>query len=339
MQSLELKRWQAIIAFLIVVILVGSLPPVTKQAVFYLKPNVQLAVRYIIALFFFIPWIVNITLNFKPIRSWKSRIGFFSNRHIKGCDVHDFLEDTTPETFSNNQLLRDGIFLGILTFFVHAFLSFGVKTISANRASFFFGLCVVFVTLLDLIYRKRFSLQIFFAAALAFTGSGLMSWEQSSEPLIGSLFVLGAVACEAIFLVLLEDIAPRHHPLTLSVVRLGVATALALVFAAAELPNQLTVIQSNFAPLLYLGFATAAISWLIIFALQTLPAFEASLIQGLEPVFGAVISFVLLGEVFGLRGLIGSGLILTGTLLVILTPATEMRRGKELANYSNRQGG
>lgn len=72
------------------------------------------------------------------------------------------------------------------------------------------------------------------------------------------------------------------------------------------------MIQTNWIPLLYLGVVTAAITWLVVFALQSVPATEAALIQNLEPVFGAMISFLVLGESFGWRGLMGSGLILIG---------------------------
>ncbi|HAC65374.1 MAG TPA: hypothetical protein DCF68_18055, partial [Cyanothece sp. UBA12306] len=45
-QNLSIKYWQSVIAFLIVAILLGSLPAVTKQVVYYLTPPVQLAIRY-----------------------------------------------------------------------------------------------------------------------------------------------------------------------------------------------------------------------------------------------------------------------------------------------------
>ncbi|HAC65373.1 MAG TPA: hypothetical protein DCF68_18050 [Cyanothece sp. UBA12306] len=221
---------------------------------------------------------------------------------------------------ANSKLLRDGLILGCLTFGIHLGLSFGVQTISANRTSFLFGLCVIFVALLDLLYRKRFSLKVLLATILAFSGSALMSWEQNSEPLIGTLWILGAVACEATMLIILEDISSNHDPLDLSLVRLGVAAILALGFGLNHFSDQLLIIQSHWVPLFYLGAATAATTWLVIFALQTLPAVEASLIQGLEPIFGTVISFVVLGEVFGFRGVIGSMLILIGTAIAILAP-------------------
>jgi drug/metabolite transporter (DMT)-like permease len=220
----------------------------------------------------------------------------------------------------NKTLLGNGCILGLLMYGVNLGCSFGVQTISANRTSFLFGLCVVFVPLFDLLYRKRFSLRVFLAAILALSGSGLMSWEQSNEPLIGTLWVLGAVACESLLLITLEDITDSYHPFLLSLVRLGVAALLSLGVSIHEFSDQLPIIQANWLPLLYLGAATAAIAYLVTFALQTLSAVEAALIQGLEPIFGALISFGVLGEVFGLRCWVGSVLILIGITLAVLAP-------------------
>ncbi|NET17451.1 MAG: DMT family transporter [Okeania sp. SIO1H6] len=146
---------------------------------------------------------------------------------------------------------------------------------------------------------------------------------------------MGAITCEATILILLEDMAPRHDPLMLSILRLSVAATLAILIAIPELSNYLTAIQENWMPLLYLGVVTAATSWLITFALQTLPAVEAALIQALEPVFGAIISFVLLGEIFGWRGLVGSGLVLTGTILAIFITSNRLTDNKIRENASS----
>ncbi|MDP5018054.1 MAG: hypothetical protein NWQ43_12240, partial [Dolichospermum sp.] len=239
--SPDIKRWQSIIAFLLVTVLFGSLPPVTKQVVASLTPSVQLAVRYLFAVLFLMPWIAKISFNLAPVKAWKNHLKSYLTNKPKAYDINIFSEDVIQNSLIiDSKLLRDGFVLGILTFGIHICLSFGVKTISANRTSFLFGLCIIFVTLLDLVYRNRFSLRFFLSAILAFSGSYLMSWEQSSEPLIGTLWILGAVFCEAMLLIILEDIASSHSPMNLSIVRLGVATFLALSFGISELPSQLT---------------------------------------------------------------------------------------------------
>ncbi len=316
-QVLASKRWQGIVAFLIVAILFGSEPAITKQVIFSVTPTALVAIRSFFAFIIFLPWMIKIVLNLRPIQIWKNQL----TRQTLNLNV---LAEETPQGdwVISKALLQDSCLLGVLTFGGYFCLALGVQSISANRASFLLGLCVIVVMLLDLVVRKLFSLRIFLAAILAFAGSGLMFWEQSSEPLIGSFWILAGVLCEAIVLILLEDIAAAHHALTLSIVRQGVATIPALIVAGAELSRQIPAIQANLLPLFYLGAMTAATTWLIVFALQTLTAAESALIQGLEPVFGATISFLVLGEVFGWRGLMGSGLILTGTTLAILTQST-----------------
>ncbi|MEB3282131.1 MAG: DMT family transporter [Lyngbya sp.] len=311
------KRWQGIVAFLIVAILFGSEPAVMKKVADSVTPTVQVAIRYSIALIIFLPWIFKIFLNIRPLKIWTSQLtGQSLNLKISTEEI------SQADWMINRLLLRDGCILGVLTFCVHFCLALGIKSTSANRTSFLFGLCVIFVMLFNLLGRQQFSLRIFLAATLAFGGSSLMFWEQSSEPLSGSLWILGAVLCEAILLIFLEDNAAHHHALTLSIVRQGVAAIPALVVTGTELLRQIPEIQANLLPLFYLGGMTAATIWLVIFALQTLTAVESALIQMLEPVFGTIISFIVLGEVFGWQGFTGSGLILTGTTLAILTQSS-----------------
>ncbi|MEC4985333.1 MAG: DMT family transporter [Oscillatoria sp. PMC 1068.18] len=315
-QSEAIKAWVAAIAYLIVALLLGSIPPVTKMVVSQLTPTMLLTVRYTIAVSFFLPWVVKIVLDRWLNLVWKkpiaSKIIFNSNQ------LSETVEKPPISLKINKTLLRHGCILGLLTYGVNLGCSFGVQTISANRTSFLFGLCVIFVALFDLLYRKRFSFRVFLAAIFALSGSGLMSWEQSNEPLIGSLWVLGAVACESLLLIILEDTADSYDPFLLSLVRLGVVALLSLGVSLNQFSDQLPIIQANLFPLLYLGAATAAIAYLVTFALQTLSAVEAALIQGLEPVFGALISFAVLGEVFGVRCWVGSVLILIGITLAVL---------------------
>lgn len=154
----SINYWQSVIAFLIVAILLGSLPCVTKQVVFYLTPPVQLSMRYMIALLFFIPSIIQIIVDLRWLPVSKNPI--IPDITTNSSNLSNLLKISSPSrTIYNGKLLRDGLILGLLTFGIHISLSFGVQTISANRASFLFGLCVIFVALLDLllsiIYGQR----------------------------------------------------------------------------------------------------------------------------------------------------------------------------------------
>ena len=179
--TLDIQRIQSILAFIIVSILFGSIPPVTKFTIATMTPAVLLSVRYTIAFVLFMPWIFKIILSYTAIQEWYLQIPLVSTIltkiMFKETNLINLSEESPKHSFIiTNALLKDSLIIGILTFGIHVGLSFGVQTISANRASFLFGLCVIFVSIIDLIYRKHFSVRIFLSALLAFGGSSLISW-------------------------------------------------------------------------------------------------------------------------------------------------------------------
>lgn len=57
-----------------------------------------------------------------------------------------------------------------------------------------------------------------------------------------------------------------------------------------------------------------------IVAQRWISAQEAGLLLALEPVFGAIFAFWLLGETFSTRGFIGAGMVLVGIVLILTDP-------------------
>jgi drug/metabolite transporter (DMT)-like permease len=90
-----------------------------------------------------------------------------------------------------------------------------------------------------------------------------------------------------------------------------VITIVSLIWAAPDLVRQHEVIGANLGVILYLGLMdTAATIVLQVLAQRWVNAYETALMYTLEPIFGAVFSFLLLGEKLGIRGLIGATLVL-----------------------------
>lgn len=119
----------------------------------------------------------------------------------------------------------------------------------------------------------------------------------------------------AVYILLLEAIAPRHATLPLVAVQLATTALLGLLFAVPHLIAAAGAIGSQFNSLLYLGLGvTATPIWTQAMAQRWVPAHGAALLYTLEPVFAAMFSFWFLGEGFGMRGLIGAGLILAATV-------------------------
>jgi drug/metabolite transporter (DMT)-like permease len=271
------------LAIITFALIMGSIPTAIKEAMAHFSPSVQLAIRFAIGAIILVPF------------------------------VRDF----------NVSLLREGTILGLILFGCFACETIGLETISANRASFIFGLNVVFVTLFELLFGKRMTARALLASGLAFSGIAIMSWE-GGEALIGNFWLLGAAVCDAASIILLERFAPHHPSLSLTAIRIWVIAILGLLWAAPEITGQIESLKESWGVLVYLGFVATAIAfWLSTIGLRLVPAYEAAVFVALEPVFGAIIAFFLLGETLGLRGFIGAAMVLSGMLLVVSRPSLD----------------
>ncbi|MGI2908127.1 hypothetical protein [Tolypothrix sp. VBCCA 56010] len=114
----------------------------------------------------------------------------------------------------NVSLVRDGVILGVLLFEIFAAATIGLETVCANQASFIFGLNMVFVTVFELLFRKRLSIRAVLAVILAFTGIGVMSWKSGELAIAPEKF---AVAVTPYFASLLNPKDPLC-PLRLQVI-------------------------------------------------------------------------------------------------------------------------
>jgi drug/metabolite transporter (DMT)-like permease len=255
----------------------GSIPTALKAAMVDFSPSVQLAIRFLIGAVALTPF------------------------------VREF----------NLRLLRDGSMIGLVVFGCFACETLGLQTISANRAAFIFGLNFVFVTLFELLFRQRISLRVVVASAIAFCGIALMSWE-GGEPGIGNLWLLLGAICDATSIILLEKFAPQYSAVSLSAVRVWCVAILGLLWAAPDIVQQFHLIQEHWQILHYLGIiATAVLCLLYTIGMQWVPAYQAAFIIALEPLFGAMIAFLVRGETFGYQGMIGALLMLFGVILVL----------------------
>lgn len=225
----------------------------------------------------------------------------------------------------NFAVIRDGAITGSVFFGGVIAETIALKTIPANQASFIYGLILIFVTLFEALYHRRLSWLAFIAAAISFSGIGVMSWQDGPPPL-GEAWMLVCALLAASWVILLEIFAPRHSFATLTFTQLASVTILAFLWAAPEIMSDpqeiwLEVTQTkNLLILVYLGVvATGMNTWLQTKAISMITAFEAGLIETLEPFMGAMLAFVFLRETFRLQGYVGAAITIAGMLLALST--------------------
>ncbi len=281
-------RTKGILAVIAVSRIHGSTSSVIKDVLLSLNKETQLALRFTISSILFLPLMFKLNLS----------------------------------------LVREGAILGLLLFGVFAFSTIGLETLSAHQASFIFGFNVVFVSLFELVFRQNFQLGLLLAAILAFTGIGIMSWE-GNEPLSGNLWLFSCTIMDSAYILLREKIADRHPSLRLTAVQIWVVAALSLLWAAPGLLEQIEAIQMNLGWLSYLGIVGSALMTLLMTTAQRwISAQEVAVLLSLEPVFGAIFAFWLLGETFGIFSFAGGAMVLVGIILIILDPFSEQPESK-----------
>ncbi len=271
--TLRSAHSKGILLLILTTIIWGTSFPLLKHTLSSLSPGVILAARFSIAAVAVFPWLRKL----------------------------------------DRPLIRDGVLLGCVYFAECACALIGLETISANRSAVIISLNVILVPLLAGLMGQRLSSKVLLAAAVAMLGIGVMSWEGGGLSQGDVLTIVCAVGI-AVYILMLEAITPRHPTLPLVAVQLVTTALLGLFFSVSELAEAARAIGSQFSSLLYLGLVvTATPIWTQAIAQRWVAAHEAALLYTLEPVFAAVFSFWFLEEGFGIRGLIGAGLILAAT--------------------------
>ncbi|MCY7285622.1 MAG: DMT family transporter [Cyanobacteria bacterium CAN_BIN43] len=220
----------------------------------------------------------------------------------------------------NARLVRDGAILGVVIYLSFVTQVIGLQTISSNRSAFITSLNVIMVPLLGFLLGRSLSRRVWMSAGLALAGIGILSWEEGVLG-IGDLWVLGCALSYAVYILLMEAIAPHHPPLALTIYQLITTSLLGLMWAAPELLEQAQAIQQNWGAIAYLGImATAMTTWTQAIVQRHVNATETAIVYTLEPVFAAIFSFWWLGESLGIRGLLGGGMVLVAMVWSQIQP-------------------
>lgn len=242
-----------------------------------------------------------------------------------------YLRLSESEAPLRKQLLA-GIVMGVFLFAGYSFQTAGLLFTTPAKAGFITGLSVVIVPLLGVILlHERPSRGVVLGIALAMVGLGLLTL--SSLNLVvginpGDILVLFCAFSFAGHIFITGQFAPRMNALVLTVAQIAtVAVLSAIAMLLFEQPESWPPTGQPLFAALFTGLLATALA----FGLQTsaqrfTTATHTALIFATEPVFAALASFVLIGELLGPTELLGSALILAGMLAAELGPSTEAGR-------------
>ncbi len=201
---------------------------------------------------------------------------------------------------------------------------FGVALSSALAAGVIMAGIPAAVALLSRVFlRERIGRRVLAGIACAVGGIALVSLTKNSasadaSSLLGNVLLLGAVTCEAIYVVIAKKLTGKLGPKRISalinlwglalVTPLGVWQALRFDFGA--------VAAHSWWLLLFYSIAASIVTvWLWMTGLKHVPASQAGIFTVLLPLSAAAVGVLLLGERFSTAQAAAFGLALAGVVL------------------------
>lgn len=140
---------------------------------------------------------------------------------------------------------------------------------------------------------------------------------------LGEFFALLCAISGAGMLVFSSKYLTDMDPLTISVMQSGFTGVFCIIFALLfeDIPNIVSIPLMGWGVIVYLAVGCTCIAYLIQnVALRHLPPTYVAMSFCSEPIFTAIASYILLGELLSRKGFIGAALIMVSIIMASLMP-------------------
>lgn len=214
----------------------------------------------------------------------------------------------------HRETVGKGMILGILFFCVMASELNGLKTMPTSVTAFIENTAIIFVPIFHAVLMRRLpGPKKMFFAGIALLGVGLLTLDQKISIFSsGVLWCLTAAVLYAAAILATKTFSESDSPAALGIIQ--IITLGILAEAAAILSNHTVLPEFHtdmIFPLLFLSIVCTGFGFTLQPVAQSgTTAERAGLYCALNPVFAALIGHLFLGESFGIRGIIGTVLIL-----------------------------
>lgn len=215
-----------------------------------------------------------------------------------------------------------GIILGGLLFIGFATQTVGLQYTGASKSAFITGMMVVFTPICQLVIERRApKVGNIIGIILVTFGLYFLTSPGGSEFNLGDGLNLICALTFGFYIVYLDVFSKDHDAVHLTIIQF-------VTCAVLGLSSGLLFETIRFSPS---AAGVLALAYLIIFATiiaiyvqnrfqkDTTPT-RSAVIFSVEPVLAAVFAYLLLGEVLGVMGVLGGGLIVGGVLVSELSP-------------------
>jgi len=220
----------------------------------------------------------------------------------------------------NEKEIRNGFVLGIVIFIGFALQTFGAIFTTPAKNGLFTGLYVIFVPLIIIIIKRKFSLKPILLAILSFIGVVVVSnvFVGNLSINIGDILTVLCALAFAIQFVLLEKYAPSLNPINFTIIQLLTVAGVSIILSLLTETNFYISIQWGkvLLSLIFLGVFSTGLAYYIQTVVQTkISANTVSVVSCMESVFAIIFSILLKYDVFSMSLLVGSLIIIVSMII------------------------
>lgn len=213
---------------------------------------------------------------------------------------------------------KGGLITGLLLFLAFIFHTYGLKYTTASKNAFIVGSNVIFVPLIMTVFRKeRQSRQVWLSTIVAIVGLALITLDGTLGGINkGDLITLIGTLIVGFYILTVEAYVKAGNSLEIAAIQVLTVGVFSLIPALAfedVIVDFTPVIIRN---LLVLSVGCTSIAYVIAnFCQRFISATRTSLLYVFEPIFGAMLGWLLLGERFGIQAMIGAVLVTVATII------------------------
>jgi drug/metabolite transporter (DMT)-like permease len=259
----------------------------------------------------------------KPLLDSMGVFTFMASRFVVGGVILVLALYILGKFKPDKQQIKGGIVTGLLLFLAFIFHTYGLKYTTVAKNAFIVGSNVIFVPIiLTLVMKKAQSKMVWLSTFIALIGLALVTLDGAQGGLnIGDLITVIGTIIVAFYILRVEVYVRHGNPLNIATIQVLTVGILSLIPAfilespIADLsPQALTPLMIR--NLLILSIGCTSIAYLLAnYAQSIVSASRTALLYVFEPIFGAFLGWLLLGEVVGIQGIIGALLITFATIM------------------------
>lgn len=240
--------------------------------------------------------------------------------------ISSHIRKNLPVRYSDKELLKGGLFAGIVLFIAFSINQYCMIYAQAGKAGFITSLYIIFVPVIAVFLKQKLKLCVQFSIILSLIGlyllcaKGVMQFEYWDILLLISAFFF------ALHIIVVSYYSKRASAVKLSALQFLIAGMLFIPFSLIIEHPALSSIIAGYKPILFIGVIVTAVAYTLqIFGHKATHPVLATLILSSEAVFAVIGGMLMLGETLTLREIIGCIVMI---IAIIISQLSLITKGK-----------